>query len=189
MLKTLKNRAELSQNYSDIDRRVKGDLNPISPGNLASPILHNEPEKENSTIQTTAATRESCNKRKKQPGIVKNINLSKVEWLPSTTKLANSKQLEFVDMELLPLSKQVGGVGGLERRNSTSLAESMIGLAYLDIVQPKKCLTASQADLSDFGPRTISYHDLRVTKPELVNKMQCIHSVNMTSMAKIMTKI
>ena len=41
----------------------------------------------------------------------------------------------------------------------------------MDIVQPKKCLTASQASLSDFGPRTISCLDLRVTKPDLVNKM------------------
>ena len=59
----------------------------------------------------------------------------------------------------------------LRRKGSTSSAKSLSGLAYLDIVQPKKCLTDVPIGWSDFGPKTNSYLDLRTTGTKLENKL------------------
>jgi len=95
VIETPKNRAKFSHNYSEIDCKIRGDLNPNNPNNPTEPEVHNEvdPEKENIAILTSAATRNTYNKKEKRPGIVQKINLSKVEWLPLTPTLTNPTQL------------------------------------------------------------------------------------------------
>ena len=173
--KAPENRAKLSHNYSEIDCQILGDLNPNNPNNPIEHGVHSEvevdPEKENIKILTSAATSNTCNKKEKRPEIVQKINLSKAELPPLTPKLANPTQLDNVDRELLPLSKQVGGMERLRRKGSASSAKSLSDLAYLDIVQPKKCLTDIPIGWSDFGPKTNSYLDLRTTGIKLENKL------------------